>query len=71
MTEKIKVTIYGQQTVRYKQVKEISTADYEEYQRVCDEGEDDVDKMFEWLIDTADIDSADEIEDVEIHPVKE
>jgi len=71
MTDKIKVTIYGEQTVRYKQVREIALSDYLEYQRMVEEEEDGIDKTFEWLIETSDVHSADEIEEVEIYPVKE
>ena len=74
MGDKIKVRITASQTIRYSQVREMSSDDYAIYLEMCDN--DDVDERelvatFEWMVDQNDMSDSDEIEDLEITPVKE
>ena len=74
MGDRIKVRITASQTIRYSQVREMSSDDYAIYLEMCDN--DDVDERelvatFEWMVDQNDMSDSDEIEDLEITPVKE
>lgn len=69
------------------QIREMSADDYANYlammianhlrgidvnlDLVCEDDEDEIDDMFEWMIDQADVNDAGKIEDLEITPVKE
>jgi len=70
MTDKVRVLVRGRQTITYAQDREISMEDWEEYQRMCDEDPADIDKAFEWLIETSDVCDADDIEDIEIELIE-
>lgn len=65
--DKVTVVISGEQRIRYRQTVVIPRERYEEYERLCDEGNiRKIDQIFGEYIDPLYVYDSDDIEEVEV-----